>query len=268
MSLSPDTYTSFQKSHTPRRETLGSFSFFVLVVLLVRSLLVSPFRIPSGSMIPTLLVGDFLVASKISYGWSRFSLFGGGWINYFPGKIMELSFPKRGDILVFACPYNTSQDWIKRVVAVPGDVVEMKEGRLHLNGQKIPLTKEKENYKAHDSERSIEGTVYKAEIPREEGKTYQYTVLKQEPFGQGGLDTMPPIRIEPDHVFCMGDNWDGSDDSRHLDKLGPVSKKYFLGPALFVWFSLDHQDISLMKPWTWLLLPFKIRFSRIPHVIR
>jgi signal peptidase I len=233
---------------------------FIIFLILIRSFLFSPFRIPSGSMIPALEVGDLIISSKYAYGWSRYSMLGGGHLNYTSARL-ETGFPKRGDILIFAYPSDTRTDFIKRVIGLPGDTIQMIQGRLHINGTEIPLEKVQEKYTDHDGYSAIEGTLYTATIPGE-NKPITYRILKQDPFGQGKLDNTPPIKVPEGSVFCMGDNWDGSDDSRNLDKLGCVSKEFFVGKALFVLVSVDIEKISLFKPWTWIYIPFKIRFNR------
>lgn len=240
--------------------SIGSFLFFALIILLVRSLLFSPFRIPSGSMIPTLKVGDFIVTSKYPYGWSRYSFVLGGYVDYFKGRFGAEGFPQRGDVMVFAKPSNTTMDYIKRVIGLPGDTIQMIKGRLYINSKEIPLKELRQDYQDHDGSEAIRGTVYEASIPQGE-KTYQYQILKQLPFGEGRYDDTPPLIVPESHVLCMGDNWDGSEDSRG-DDLGFVSKEYFLGPALFVFFSLDHENIYWYKPWTWVMIPLKIRYHR------
>jgi signal peptidase I len=241
---------------------LGGFWFFLLCVLLVRSFLVSPFRIPSGSMIPSLLVGDTIVVTKFPYGWSRYSLLFGGYLNYFKGHSPILFPPKRGDIVVFTNPNDTREDWIKRLVGLPGDTVQMNQGKLYLNGVELLLEKQKEGYKDHDGEESIEGTVYKTQIPTGTGKMHPYSVLKQAPFGSKAGDNTPLLKVPEGHYFFMGDNWDGSGDSRFTDRLGFVPQKFLLGRALFIFFSLDTHDIYLKQPWTWFKVPFRIRFGR------
>lgn len=249
------------KKPLKKKETLGSFITFVFIVLMIRSFILSPFRIPSGSMIPTLKVGDFILTSKFSYGWSRYSLFGGYKIPYFSGRILKDRYPKRGDVMVFTNPKAPNQDWIKRVIGLPGDTVEMREGRLILNGTQVPLKLVQEDYKDHDGMESISGKVYEATINRSENKTITYKILKINEFGKGGLDHMDPVTVPKGHVFCMGDNWDGSGDSRS-EQLGFVPQQYFLGPAIFIFFSINHEKVYLSKPWTWVLLPFNIRFNR------
>ena len=251
--------TSFLRNK--KKESWGSFLTFVTVVLLVRSFVISPFRIPSGSMIPTLKVGDFILTSKFPYGWSRYSLFLGGNIPYFKGRIMDKNMPKRGEVVVFTPPKDTTSDYIKRVIGLPGDTVQMIGGYLHLNGKKVSLKPIQDKYNDWDGKQKIQGQLYEATIPTENGqKTYR--IVKQYPFGRAHLDNTPLITVPKDHIFFMGDNWDGSGDSRDIDHLGLVHKNYLLGPALFTFFSVDHEDISLFKPWTWLKIPFKIRFSR------
>lgn len=234
---------------------------FLIFLILIRSFLFSPFRIPSGSMIPSLKVGDLIISSKYAYGWSRYSMLGGGYVNYTSARL-DTGFPKRGDILIFAYPSDPTTDFIKRVVGLPGDTIQMIQGRLHINGTEVPLEKVQEGYTDHDGYSPIAGTLYTATVPGEKGKVFTYRILKQHPFGESRLDNTPPITVPEGSVFCMGDNWDGSDDSRNLDKLGCVPKEFFVAKALFVLASVDVEKISLFKPWTWLYLPFKIRFGR------
>ncbi len=250
-----------QNTQESTARSLGSFLFFALVILLIRSLLISPFRIPSGSMIPTLKVGDFIVTSKYPYGWSRYSFLFGGYVDYFKGKFGANGFPERGDVIVFAKPNDTTMDYIKRVLGLPGDTVQMIKGRLYLNNKEVPLKEIRQGYKDHDGRNTIDGTVYEAEIPRGE-KPFRYQILKQTPFGLSVGDNTAAYTVPENHVFCMGDNWDGSGDSRFMSELGFVSRDYFLGPALFVFFSLDHENIYWYKPWTWLMIPLKIRYHR------
>ena len=244
-----------------KKESWGSFLGFVTILLLVRSLVISPFRIPSGSMIPTLKVGDFIITAKFPYGWSRYSFFLGGHFNYFSGRIMHKKMPSRGDIVVFTPPYDTHTDYIKRAIGLPGDTVQMIDGILHVNGKKVIMTMINQNYTDWDGKNPIKGQLYKVTVPCDK-KPITYRVMKQQPFGQAYLDNTPPVKVPEDHIFFMGDNWDGSADSREIDRLGVVHKDYLLGPALFIFFSINHEGVSMFKPWTWLKIPFGIRFSR------
>jgi signal peptidase I len=243
----------------------GQFLWFCLIALVIRSFLITPCRVPSGSMLPTLQVGDFPLLSKITYGWTRFSLFGGGYINYFKGKIADRGMPKRGDVVVFTNPNNVTQDFIKRVVGIPGDTIQMKGGTLFLNHQPIKLELNAKKVRAYTASKENDDVIYAdqytATLPTE-GGVIHYEVFKQHPFGEGRGDNTDKIFIPQDHFFAMGDNWDGSGDSRFMNDLGLVHKDYLLGRPLFTYLSIDHELISLWKPWTWLLLPFKIRFRR------
>lgn len=212
-------------------------------------------------MLPTLQVGDFPLLLKTTYGWSRFSLFGGGHIPYFSGKIGGRALPNRGDVVVFTNPKDTSQDFIKRVVGLPGDTVQMIGGILHLNGKPIKLELKKSDIEQYDGVKTISGDLYTATLPTE-GGTVSYEILKQRPFGQSDGDNTPAYHVPQDHFFVLGDNPDGSGDSRYMDQLGFVHKDYLLGRPLFTYLSIDHEDMYLTRPWTWLMLPFKIRWNR------
>jgi signal peptidase I len=248
--------TKKKQNNSWQKET-GSFFTFLLLVLLIRTVLFSPFKIPTGSMIPTLLVGDQLIVSKFSYGVCNYSLLGSGWIHYFSGRIGKIQ-PKRGDIAVFTYPDNTTIDYIKRVVGVPGDEVQMKEGKLFINGQEAQLTEVQKDFKANDGFSDIRGTVYEEILPASKGHPEKkHLILKIQPFGESRLDNTRPVRVPEKHYYMMGDNRDGSADSR--DMLGAVPDKYFIGPALFLFLSLS-TDWSWFKPWLW---PFQIRYTRI-----
>lgn len=259
------TLHSSEHAMTPKKkESWGSFILFLIVVIMIRSFLFSPFRIPSGSMIPTLQVGDFIMTSKSAYGWSRYSLFLGGYVPYFSGRWMSCHTPQRGDVIVFANPQDTSQDWIKRVIGLPGDRVRMEAGHLFLNGQEVILREVQKDYRSHDSQSPITGTLYEVSIPRGQ-EMYRYTILKQNDFGQLASDYMSERTVPEGCVFCMGDNWDGSQDSRFSDKLGMIPMEYVIARALFIFFSVNCDDLS-WNPLTWIALPFKIRLQRCGYI--
>lgn len=268
---------SFQRK--PRQSHTG-FILFVVIVLLVRSFFISPFRIPSGSMIPSLKTGDFIIASKYHYGWSSYSVFLGGYLKeltgYFSGKILQGHFPDRGDVVVFTKPNDARMDYIKRVVGLPGDTVQMIKGRLYLNGAEVPLqdfqdpevgpSGEHEEYSGSRMSPYTKGTVYQATLPRKDGSKHTYTVLKQLPFGQGGLDDSPLHTVPEDCVFVMGDNWDDSGDSRLMEDVGFIHKDFLLAKPLFVFFSLDTRYMDPWKPWLWPMVLFSIRYKRLLYM--
>ncbi|BDB95927.1 signal peptidase I [Candidatus Hydrogenosomobacter endosymbioticus] len=229
----------------------------VLMVVIIRCVVFSPFKIPSGSMIPTLLVGDHIVVSKFSYGLSRYSFFFGSKIEYFKGRKVQMYKPKRGDVIVFAYPANTSIDFVKRCVGLPGDEIQVKDGYLYVNGKKADLRKVKEKYSEHDGQEYISGDVYEETIPGDEkSPENKHLILMQNQFGSVEADNTPVYKVPVGHYFMMGDNRHGSSDSRFMDALGFVPEDMLIGPALFVFFSGD-EGFGTLQPWTW---PMHIRY--------
>ena len=226
-------------------KTLG---IAVVIALGFRSFLFEPFNIPSGSMIPTLLVGDYLFVSKFSYGYSRYS-FPFGAIP-FDGRIADDE-PERGDVIVFRLPSNTSVDYIKRVVGLPGDDVQVKSGILHING--VPVKRRLVgNATADTGYRTVTFQVYEETLPS--GRTYNI----QEMNDTNRMDNTNVYQVPEGHYFMMGDNRDQSKDSRFGD-VGAIPKQNLIGRADFLFFSVD-QSARLWEIWKW---PFAIRFSRI-----
>ena len=197
-------------------EYARSFFPVLLVVFLLRGFLVEPFRIPSGSMIPSLYIGDFILVNKFSYG-IRMPVFN--------TKMVAIGDPKRGDVVVFRYPRDPSIDYIKRVIGLPGDHIAYYNKVLYLNGKPV-----KRNFV----------TVY--EGPGEENRANQYVEdlegIKHEVLlipGRPGLDAE---YIVPDgHYFMMGDNRDNSNDSRYW---GVVPDKYLVGKAFMIWMNWDN----------------------------
>lgn len=262
---------SFQK-HKTRENSILSWVNAILLVVIVRSIIFSPYRIPTGSMIPTLLVGDHIIVTKFNYGICRFSLLCSKWIDYFSGRVAVLNRPKRGDVVVFTNPKNFALDYVKRLVGLPGDTVQMKEGKLYINGKLCSVKKISENYKAYDGDSFIEGDVYERELPvatidkkgvvHEAGKNVVHKVLKIKPFGAADYDNTREFHVPEKHYFFQGDNQDISGDSRS-EELGFVYEDYLLGPAHIVFFSLG-DDFDIWKPWTW----WRLRLERIGTVVK
>jgi signal peptidase I len=226
--------------------------YALLIAAVIRSFLFQPFNIPSGSMEATLLVGDYLFVSKSSYGFSRYS---------FPFAIFPFSgrfftgTPERGDIVVFKYPVDNSTDYIKRLIGLPGDRIQMKEGVLYINEQPVPKTRV-EDYVETVGGQPHHVPQYKETLPN----GVSYFVLDREP--EGNLDDTQIFVVPEGHYFMMGDNRDNSADSR-VD-VGYVPFENFVGKAQIIFFSTDG-SARLWEFWRW---PFAIRYGRIGELTR
>jgi signal peptidase I len=228
-------------------ETLLTVVYAVLIALVIRTFAFEPFNIPSGSMIPTLLVGDYLFVSKYSYGYSKhsFPLSAAP----FSGRILE-SVPQRGDVVVFKTPADDKTDFIKRVIGLPGDTVRMQDGRLFINGQLVERQRVDE-YTYRDTYGSVvRFTLYTETLPG--GK--QHPIL--EDGDHAHYDNTPEYKVPEGHYFMMGDNRDNSLDSRA--DVGFVPAQNLVGRAEFIFFSTDG-SARLWEIWRW---PFAMRFER------
>jgi signal peptidase I len=229
----------------------------LLIALVVRTVLFQPFNIPSGSLIPTLLVGDYVMVSKYSYGWSRFSV---PLIStVLPSGRLWAAAPQRGDIAVFKLPKDNSTDFIKRVIGLPGDHIQMKNGLLFINGVMAP--------------REPDGTFFiKDEFGRDKAVPRYIETLPngvKHPIIEVDNDTgyysnTPEYIIPEGHYFMMGDNRENSDDSRDLNEVGYVPFENFVGKGQIVFFSLA-EDASPFKFWQW---PSTVRVDRLLSIIR
>jgi signal peptidase I len=248
------------------RESAGSLLRFVLTVAVIawvfRSFLIQPFYIPSGSMLPSLYVGDYLAVAKWPYGYSRYSFpFG---VPGFDGKLFS-GLPSRGDVVVFRHPVENS-DLIKRVIGLPGDTIEVRGGRLMLNGRAVerqPLPDKAVAVSPNSPCRVVppavphvtavsghSACVYHAFLETLPGGP-SYTVLNQ--IDDGPADDFPATRVPAGHVFLMGDNRDDSLDSRFPTfegGVGMLPTQNLVGRALFTFWSTDG-GASYVKPWTW-----------------
>jgi signal peptidase I len=221
-----------------------------LIALMIRTFLFQPFNIPTGSMENTLLIGDYLFVEKFAYGFSRYTFPFGGWP--FGGAMHGRYFaraPERGDVIVFKFPQDNSTDFIKRLIGVPGDHIQMIDDILYLNGK--PVTRER----VADFVGNLDGVdghwrQYRETLPN--GKSY-VTIDKQT---DGPLDNTSLFVVPPDHYFMMGDNRDNSDDSR--DAVGYVPAENLEGKAEFRFFSIE--SVPVWEFWKW---PLAIRYRRI-----
>jgi signal peptidase I len=226
-----------------------------LAVLILRTFAFEPFNIPSGSMIPTLLIGDYVFVSKYSYGFSRYSF---PLIHPpFSGRILG-RVPARGDVAVFKLPRDPSVDYIKRIVGLPGDKIQVVEGVLTVNGKPVEL-KRTEDFFDDEYQRNVNVAQFIETLPN----GVVHPVLKLNTPGTGRYDNTPVFDVPADSVFAMGDNRDNSLDSRvppRDDGVGFVPLENLVGRAEFRFFSYNENVAPWYQFWEW---PFAIRFSRI-----
>ena len=249
---------------TPPDDGLFEFirTLFVAAVIAIvfRAFFFEPFSIPSGSMVPSLLVGDYLFVSKYSYGYSGLSV-GLGFVEHMlgvklpKGRFAELNKPQRGDVVVFKLPYDGSTDYVKRLIGLPGDTIQMINGHLHINGKLVPReVMGSYNITADDLEEGHDGLEHIFNLPGIEynealpnGKQHHILEMSDE----GRLDNTPPYTVPEHHYFMMGDNRDNSQDSRVMRRVGFVPEENLLGRAEFIFFSLKNGS-PFWQVWKWI----------------
>ncbi|MDD4615921.1 MAG: signal peptidase I [Alphaproteobacteria bacterium] len=231
------------------KETLRMIILALLIALVVRTFAYEPFNIPSGSMIPNLLVGDFLFVSKFSYGYGSRGTFLG--FIPFSGRIGG-SPPKRGDIIVFKWPKDPSVDYIKRLIGLPGDTIQVRKGLLYINGS--PVERERMPSLAEE-EYTIpppDAVDYTEHLPQNGSH------IIREMGDNMPLDNTDVFIVPPHHYFFMGDNRDNSQDSR-TKNVGFVPEENLVGKAELLFFSID-EHTRFWEFWTW---PWSVRWSRL-----
>jgi len=243
-------------------DTAKTLVYAILIAMVFRTVLIEPFSIPSGSMKPTLLEGDYLFVTKYSYGYSRFSMPFSP--SLWEGRILYNP-PKRGDVVVFRLPSDNKTDYIKRIIGLPGDRVQVVGGVLNINGEAV---------KRAQGTAWIEGRMRQDQFIETlpEGRRHsilenpeldERAIVERNPtsgLGQktGSVDNTRVYVVPPDHFFAMGDNRDNSQDSRFPD-VGPVPAENLIGRAEFVFFSHDG-SASWWQVWKW---PGAIRWARL-----
>lgn len=235
-------------------ETVRIIIHALILALIVRVFLFQPFNIPSGSMIPTLLIGDYLFVSKYSYGYSRYSFPGG--FDLFSGRIFAEE-PDRGDVVVFKLPRDNETDYIKRVIGLPGDEIQVLHGVLHINGKAIKKVKVDDYVVTGSSGRERHMARYKETLPN--GVSYPVLDLVNDGFG----DNTEVYKVPEGNFFMMGDNRDNSTDSRFLSEVGFVPFDNLVGKAQVIFFSIN-EDASFWQVWRW---PSEVRWDRIFKVV-
>lgn len=221
-------------------ELVRTVIYALALAMALRFTIAQPFRIPSGSMQPTLEIGDYIVVTKWSYGYGRFSF--APLEGVLPHGRLFGRDPERGDVVVFRPPHEPNRDFIKRVIGLPGDRIQMINGALHINGEAV--TREAIGLAAFENGETgvIEQIpAYRETLPN--GATY--TTFDRTPNGE--LDQTRVFVVPEGHFFMMGDDRDFSDDSRA--SVGYVPRDNLIGPARFVVTSFDHTT-SLLAPWT------------------
>jgi len=224
----------------------------LLIALVIRTLLFQPFSIPSGSMKGTLLVGDYLFVSQFSYGYSRYSLPLS--LPLFSGRIFGAE-PKRGDVVVFALPREPSTDYIKRVIGLPGDRIQMIGGLLHINGVAVKRDRIGDFF---DDENGSTVRRWRETLP--DGVSYEVLDLQDNNF----LDNTQEYVVPAGHYFMMGDNRDNSMDSRVQSAVGYVPFENIIGKAQIIFLSIGDGK-SAWQIWNW---PWSMRWGRLFTIIR
>lgn len=265
--------TTTKPGTKPEKQEENFFVFLIKLVVIVavfRSFIFSPFNIPSESMLPRLVNGDYLLAAKWPYGYSRYSMpFS---LPLLPGRVLATQ-PKRGDVVIFKAPPTNQDDWIKRVIGLPGDTIQMKGGTLYINGNAVPKQKIEDfeiavspntscyqpryslsvNYEVvKDGKTVCHYPQYRETLPSDNGKPGKsYNVLDLETTPQ---DNTLPYIVPEGALFLMGDDRDNSMDSRFPTEaggIGYVPQGNLVGRATIVMWSTDG-SVSWYKPWTWL----------------
>lgn len=247
-----------------KAQEIGEFTKTMLLAiclaLLIRGFFYEPFNIPSGSMKPTLLIGDYITTNKFIYGYGQYSFSipvaniflpvpyqGRAWV----GEV------KRGDIVVFWMP-KFRQNYIKRVIGLPGDTVQVKRGRLYINHQEVP----REPVALRSEKEGVGPSVVLQEYIETLPGGIMHSIYEET--DQGALDDTPLFTVPDEHYFVMGDNRDNSQDSRVYDRVGPIPFENIVGRADNVFYSTNG-EAGLFEFWKW---PMSIRYDRLFHSIK
>jgi signal peptidase I len=249
MSQTAMTKAGKKASKNELRDTIVVIIEALLIALVFRTFLFQPFSIPTASMQSTLMIGDYFVASKFTWGLGKYSF-------PFPlpinGRLLQFSEPQRGDIAVF---HNepTSEDYIKRIIGLPGDRIQMKQGRLYINDTEVPREKVGTGTDTDSYETPVPVTLYKETLPN--GVVHTIQEISDDEM----LDNTAEYTVPAGHYFMMGDNRDRSADSRVLQQVGYVPATNLIGKAEARFFSIK-DNIAPWQIWQW---PANVRWDRM-----
>ena len=230
-------------------ENTKTLLYALIIAIIIRSLLIQPFYIPSSSMEPTLLVGDRLFVTKYSYGYSKHSFPFSPPI--FKGRIISNS-PKRGDVIVFKTPADNRTDYIKRLIGLPGDKIQFIDSNLYLNNNEVFKSRSSKNDTIFCGDSKIDVFTFEEKLPN--NKVYKTVYLKNFSYQKSDIFDVPE-----NYYFFLGDNRDCSKDSRFLSSVGYVHKDNLVGKAQFIFFSSDKSKGNIFSFWKW---KDSIRFDR------
>lgn len=227
-------------------ENVKSFFYALIIALIIRTLMFQPFSIPSGSMLPTLLIGDYLFVSKTAYGYSRHSIPFSPPL--FKGRIFADQI-ERGDVAVFKLPRDGRTDYIKRVIGLPGDQIQIKNGQIYINDTPVP----REPLDTVPEGIPDGATAYLETLPN--GVRHITLDMGNKPI----VDNTGVYQVPEGHYFVMGDNRDNSQDSRFLRAVGYIPYENFVGKATLKFYSFDNQT-RIWEVWKY---PSAIRWNRL-----
>jgi len=222
-------------------ENLKTLIYALVIAIIIRSLLVQPFYIPSSSMESNLLVGDRLFVTKYSYGYSKHSFPFSPPI--FKNRILQKN-PKRGDVIVFKTPYDNRTDYIKRLIGLPGDIIQFIDGNLYINNNQIFSSLIIEDQNLYCGNQQITVSTFKEKLPNNKS----YTVSYRNDISPTNTDK---YIVPADHYFFLGDNRDCSKDSRFLSDVGYVHQNNLVGKAQMLFFSSDIRKGKIFQLWKW-----------------
>ena len=230
-------------------DNIKTLFYAFIIAIIIRSIFLQPFYIPSSSMEPNLLVGDRLFVTKYSYGYSKHSFPFSP--NIFRGRLL-FSSPKVGDVVVFKTPVDNRTDYIKRLIGLPGDEIQFIDGDLYINNNQIFKTSIKSSNNVFCGNEKINVNFFNEKLPN--GKIYKSVYRLDYSFQNSDKFIVPDK-----HYFFLGDNRDCSKDSRFLSEVGYVHQDNLVGKAQFLFFSSDYRIGSIFKFWEWNKI---IRFNR------